>query len=446
MTSYKSIKYDFSGTEIEDIPQSPTVTGITPSSYSEAQIPATLAVTGTGFLPGTTWKLKGNNGTEYAITTVSYTSNTAVTVTVPTSVKGVNNDPFDLVAENSVTGEGSNLFTVDDNPIFATPAGSLGTILDGQRSTYSLSPATATDPEGQTVSYAITTGAVSPGLSFNTSTAAITGTAAAVPSGTVESSFTVRATAGSQTSDRAFSITVAAPTQANFTTAGAGTYTMPATASTTTLLVAGSGGGSQPYGGGGGGGGLVLHPSYSISSGSNQYYIGSGGTGGGSAPSQNQANGGNSQWGNNDGVAVTTAAVITAIGGGHGSGKDGGSAGGGSHSSTGGTAIQTTSPTISADSKTYGFGSNGGNAPYGGPLPSGGGGGAGGAGGTPTGGSGKDVSATFGTGIGQSGVFSKGGGGGNFTGSVGSNPATANSGNGGGSGNAGSTGMISIKY
>lgn len=446
MTDYKNIKYDFSGSELQDIPQSPTVTSITPASYAEAQLPATLAVTGTGFLPGTTWKLKGDDGTEYPITTVSYTSTTAVTVTVPTSVGGADNDPFDVVAENSVTGEGSNLFTVDDNPVFATPAGTLGTILDGQRSTYTLSPAAATDPEGQSVTYAITSGAVSPGLSFSTSTAAITGTATAVPSSTVTSSFTIRATAGSQTSDRTFSITVSAPVQENFSTAGAGSFTMPSTASTTTLLVAGSGGGSQPYGGGGGGGGIIVHPSYSIPSGLNSYYLGSAGSGGGGAPSPNPAAGENSQWGNNDGVAVTTAAVLTALGGGHGSGKDGGSGGGGSHSSAGGSGIQTTSPTISADSKTYGFGNSGGNAPYAGPLPSGGGGGGNAAGGTPGGGAGKDVSATFGTGIGASGVFSQGGSGGYFPGSAGGNPASANTGNGGGSNASGSTGMISVKY
>ena len=138
------------------------------------------------------------------------------------------------------------MFSVDDNPVFATPAGTLGTIVDSSRSSYSLSPATATDPEGVTVTYSLVAPgpAVSPGLSFDTTNAAITGTAAAVPADTT-TTFRVRATAGAQTSDRDFSITVKAPVQQYLTTAGAGTYTISHTGNIKLLVVGGGGSGSS---------------------------------------------------------------------------------------------------------------------------------------------------------------------------------------------------------
>ena len=129
------------------------------------------------------------------------------------------------------------------------------------------------------------------------------------------------------------------------------------------LVVAGggSGGYGTPNGfetGGGGAGGLIyiqdigLLNQYNVTNDTFTITVGAGGV---------SSNGSNSEIiSGNYGTAI-----LTAIGGGKGAngsvgGNPGGSGGGGSHPQTaGGTSIQTTQPTISAESRTYGFGRNG---------------------------------------------------------------------------------------
>jgi len=140
------------------------------------------------------------------------------------------------------------------------------------------------------------------------------------------------------------------------------------------LVVAGGGGGGQGGGpaanetGGGGAGGLIYigtyarAPVYTIT-------IGGGGT--------QTGRGGNT-------TVISNIETLTAIGGAGGTinsenGKVGGSGSGGTHNGTAaGAGNQTTNPSISANSRTYGFGTSGGN---GAASAGGGGGGAGQAGG-----------------------------------------------------------------
>jgi hypothetical protein len=362
------------------------------------------------------------------------------------------------------------------DPVFDTATGSIGSIVDSSRSSYSLDPVTATDAEGDTLTYSIASGSLPSGLSLNTSTGAITGTATAVGSDTT-SNFSITVTDGvGGTATRAFSIDVLAPVTTAYTS-GSGNFTPTFSADIKVLVVGGGGGGGQGHSGGGGAGGLISHPSYSVTNGTSYAYsVGAANTG---QPSSARA--GDSTFGTGSGTDTT---FLTAIGGGSGGGStpgdgsgsgDGGSGGGKSHAGAParGQGIQTTSPAISADSKTYGFGNNGGTAPYQGPAhPSGGGGGAGGSGadgsGTSGGGGGasKSVSGDFGTSYGSSGAFAGGGGGGTHQGGsagsgggagagagraegnagIGQAATVANSGSGGGSGAAGAAGIIIVKY
>ena len=97
---------------------------------------------------------------------------------------------------------------------FNTASGTLGTLTDTQRSdpAGNLSSAGATASFG-TLSFSIQSGSLPSGVTLNSTTAAFEGTANAVASETT-SNFTVRATITETgtTSDRAFSITVQAPT------------------------------------------------------------------------------------------------------------------------------------------------------------------------------------------------------------------------------------------
>ena len=360
MATYKSIKYAFDGSNVTNTPTAtPTVSSISPASVTEASLPTNITITGTNFTSGQTVTFRFANGTEISSPTVTHNSATEKVAQAPATLGGVNSDPIDIVIGGGGAGEGSNLLTIDDNPIFATASGSIGTIGDGQRSSYSLSPVTATDPEGVSVTYAIQSGSLPTGLSLNTSSGAITGTAGAVGSDTT-STFTIRATAGSQTSDRQFTITVKAPFTETFTSLGAGTYTPTSTQTVQLLVVAGGGGGdggsTGGHNGGGGGGGLVFHPSYSITSGQAiPFFVGDGNP----QSSPDTGTGQNSVFGATS--IDTSPTVITALGGGASNTGDGGSGGGKSHGSgSGGSAIQTTSPLISSDSQTYGFGNNGG--------------------------------------------------------------------------------------
>tara|TARA_R110002020_G_scaffold69972_3_gene181790 strand:- start:1932 stop:3311 length:1380 start_codon:yes stop_codon:yes gene_type:complete len=459
MTTYKSIKYNFSGTDLTGIVGTPTVSGIAPPSSTEAALPATITITGTGFQSNSTVNFIGASGTNIAAPSVTFNSSTELEATAPVGLGGVNEDPWDVKIENPVTGQGDNLFTIDDNPIFNSPAGSVGVIVDSARAAplYTIAPLAATDPEGVTVTYALVAPgpAVSPGLSFDTTNAAITGTADAV-GGDITTTFVVRATAGAQTSDREFSIQVKAPVKQFFTVAGIGSTAIDFAAPIKILVVAGGGPGPSSNSGGGGGGGLISHPSYTTTAKTYYMYIGSGGTNGPAV------NGQNSNWNSPSSAESTTADILTAIGGGQGSSQpaaDGGSGGGRSHSGgPGGLTLQANSPLISADAKTYGFGNDGGATPgasY--PHPSGGGGGAGAAGTSLNGGAGKDVSADFGTAQGSpGGHFAGGGGGGTHTGGGGSGgtggggghgvAGTAIAGGGGGAGAAGGSGCIAIAY
>ena len=130
MTSYKSIKYNFSGSDLTGIVGTPTISGISPSSSTESALPVTITITGTSFQSNSTVTFIGASGTQITSPSVTFNSTTELEATAPTGIGGQNEDPWDVKVENPVTGQGDNLFSVDDNPIFATPAGTLGTIVD----------------------------------------------------------------------------------------------------------------------------------------------------------------------------------------------------------------------------------------------------------------------------------------------------------------------------
>lgn len=198
------------------------------------------------------------------------------------------------------------------------------------------------------------------------------------------------------------------------------------------LLVAGGGGGGVGYyGGGGGAGGVIYYPNYAIQTGFTTITIGNGSPG-------NGAVGSNSLFSN----PVDPLVALGGGGGGprYGAADDGGSGGGVGYTPAYiGVGIQSSSPAIPANSRTYGYGNPGGPSAYGS-----GGGGAGGSGQPgPLGGGGVGFNAgtTFaGPVLGlpaltTNGYFGGGGAGGNY-------PATSNPGGLGGGANADSAATI----
>jgi mucin-19 len=360
----------------------PVITSISPTSFN-GEGGTTITVNGANFDSTATIQFILSTGSVVNAATTTRVSSSQLTCTTsrdflasesPADIKVVNGSGLSAVTENALT--------FADVPVFTTASGSLGTIFDVMRTAgYSLSSAAATDAGGGSISsYAITTGAVPSGMSFNTSTAAITGTPNAVGSDTT-STFTIRATDNAgNTTDRSFSITVRAPVVTSYTSTGSTTFSVPSGVTfVRALVVAGGGGGSYNNAGGAGAGGMIDHPAFPVSpGGSIPVTVGAGGSGTGGPDVGAAPSGGNSVFGS-----------LTAIGG---AGSDswtsfrtassGGSGAGGSgnpgYRAAAGTGTQPSQPGASG---TFGFGNPGGiGGQGGGDTGGGGGGGAGGAG------------------------------------------------------------------
>jgi len=165
----------------------------------------TIRVTGTNFATGGTIKFVGNDSTEITASTSSFINGSNYDATIAKSSFVNSKEPYDVkyVSATGLIATLADNINVDNAPIWQTGAGSLGNVPEGSSANITVS---ATDADGDTVSYSETTGNLSgAGFSLNSSTGAITGTASAVSNDTT-TSFTLRATAGTKTTDRSFSI------------------------------------------------------------------------------------------------------------------------------------------------------------------------------------------------------------------------------------------------
>ena len=179
---------------------SPTITSLTPSVIPNDATAVVIA--GTNFTNMPAVEAINSTGAIVAADSITYTSAASITATFTLPVDGtyfVRVENPDGVAVRTASAD----LTVSDAPAWVTGSGTLGTFAGGEAiSTINLEATDAT-------SFAVTTGAVTAGLTFATGvgTATITGTQTA-HSAAATDSFTVTATdAEGQTADRAFSIT-----------------------------------------------------------------------------------------------------------------------------------------------------------------------------------------------------------------------------------------------
>ena len=189
----------------------PTVTSVNTTNILASQIDAgfDLVITGTFFSTGATVTFIGNNGSELSSPSVAVNSTTQITARVHGSVSN-SNEPYDVKVTNAsgLSGILEDAFNVNAKPVWSTTSGTIATILDtatGNHVTVS-----ATDPEGDTVTYSETASVLSnAGLSINSTTGVISGDANNVGDSSTTLSFTLRATSsGSNTTDRNFNIVV----------------------------------------------------------------------------------------------------------------------------------------------------------------------------------------------------------------------------------------------
>ena len=172
-----------------------------------------ITITGVGFSSSNVFVDVGTTTALTAATSVTNTSSTSLTAAMPALSAGtykvfvVNSD-----GKSAMFPQG---FLVSVAPTWSTSAGALTGAIGG--TSYSVTVAASSD---STIAYSVTSGALPSGITLNSSSGVISGTAPSDASSTTYN-FTIRATdAESQTADRAFSIFNLAVTKALVFTGG----------------------------------------------------------------------------------------------------------------------------------------------------------------------------------------------------------------------------------
>ena len=442
----------YNGTQWVAIDAPPSVSSVNPTNFESSALPSNIVITGTNFRSAVAVKFIGSNGIETSAGSVTRDSATQITAQVPNSITSAN-EPYKVKVTNtasSLSGELANAFNIDAAPAFGVAAGTLGTLVSGA-SASSLTTVTATDDEGDSITFSVTSGSLPGGITFN-SNGTFSGNANGVSSSTT-STFVVTASDGTNTSTRQYTITV---NPAYVQLSGSGTFSVPSGINTAEILiVAGGASGSRSpnvAGGGGGAGGIVYRASYTFTatdkSSGIAYSVGAGGNGVGISPEA--YDGGYNNGG--DTTFAISGGTITAKGGGGGAGyggnthkpgfgssyyaaSQGGSGGGGAWEQ--GTGASSNQGTFSGWTS---YGNSGGSRASGENYAAAGGGGAGGGGANSTatvGGNGGvgQLFSSF-TAYGESGYFGGGGAGGSQSDTV---PQGGNGGGGNGGYGAGAT-------
>jgi hypothetical protein len=200
----------YTGTEFKVLDAPPTVTVVSPLEVeSDVGGNITFTITGSNFTSGAVTKFIGNDGTEITASTTTVTNSTTISAVIARSSFVNAKEPYDVKVINSsgLSGVLDNQISVDVSPAWSTASGTLATITDVATGTHAT--VSATDADGDTVSYSETGGTVltTAGLTLNSSTGVISGNPTDVGSSTTYN-FNLRASAGGINVDRAFNIIV----------------------------------------------------------------------------------------------------------------------------------------------------------------------------------------------------------------------------------------------
>ena len=197
----------YDGTAFKSIDSPPAINSIDDGDVDSAGGGnQTIVITGSNFSTGATVTLVANSGSDITPSTVTRNSATQITIVHAKSGFVNANEPYDVKVTNTsgLSATLADVITVDNEPSWQTSAGALSgsPFNDGSTINVTLS---ATDPDGDTVTYALQSGTLPTGISLNSSTGVLSGT---LPdeSSNVTYNFTIRATANSKTTDRAFSL------------------------------------------------------------------------------------------------------------------------------------------------------------------------------------------------------------------------------------------------
>jgi hypothetical protein len=188
----------YTGTAFKSIDAPPTISSIDVTEVdSQAGGNQTIVITGGNFQSGATVTFVGASGTDFNASTVTVDNVSQITAVAPKASFLNAQEPYGVKVENTsgLSATLASQINVDTAPSWSTASGNIGSVEEGASVNFTVS---ATDPDGDTVSYSETTSVLSgAGLSLNSATGAITGTASAV-SGDTTDTFTLRATANSK--------------------------------------------------------------------------------------------------------------------------------------------------------------------------------------------------------------------------------------------------------
>lgn len=201
----------YKSTGWEGIASPPVVSSVSPDNINESDTTQTLVVTGSAFDTQATAVLLTASNVTRAPTTSVRNSATQITMTYSGGdTLTTDEGPYSIRVTNGtgLVGTLSGAVTLDDAPNWTTAAGSLGTVIEDEA--MSTITVAATDPEGGTISYSVTGGALPAGTSLGSANGQITGTpneSDAYNASGVTHNFTITANDGTgNTTPRAFSI------------------------------------------------------------------------------------------------------------------------------------------------------------------------------------------------------------------------------------------------
>jgi Putative Ig domain len=310
----------------------------------------TLVISGSNFTSGAVASIIGTNGVE--IVANSTVVNSVAQVTAVFGTISAQYEPYDVKVLNT-----SNLYGllpdgiyVNQTPSWNTAAGSLGTFTEGQSVSIQLS---ATDPEGTSLSYTVTSGALPTGVTLSSS-GLISGTLPDISTNTTYS-FTVTVSDGANSSVRTFTITSTALTNVTggtlvtsdptyfyriFSTTGSSSLVVSNNnLAVEYLLIGGGGGGGNSYGGGGGGCGGINSGTTTLSPNTYSIVVGAGGgsvTSGSSTTAFGYTAGGGGNGVSSSGSGGNAGSPLTYVGGTGANASWGESGGGGAGGSANG--------------------------------------------------------------------------------------------------------------
>ena len=122
----------YDGSSFKAIDSPPTISSISPTSLGESQLSSnqTITITGGNFSTSPTVKIVGNDGTEINPASTTRNSVSQITITTPTSGITNANEAYDIKVTNTsgLAATLADALTINATPVFATNAGSFGTV------------------------------------------------------------------------------------------------------------------------------------------------------------------------------------------------------------------------------------------------------------------------------------------------------------------------------